>query len=512
MRRMTAAVAAVLAVGVLGYPVLDALDMAPGVLTSDWSRGSAVPKTEVVQAAHPLGQAGGGAAADGAGQIHEPVLDPKAPVPIPAVLAARLKPLLEAPVLGAAPGAMVVDAATGKPLLTIRADVPRTPASTAKVLTAAAVAVQTDLKASRHTRVLAGAAPNTLVLVADGDTLLARGKGNPYATAGHAGLADLAAATAKALGAQTARPGQQAKGPYTLLLDDRIAPGPPLAPAWERVDVAAGLTGPVTMIGLTDDRALPGKPASADPAMTAAIAFREALRQAKIPVNDAVTRLPARGAPKQGAELAQVASAPVSDMLTLALAESDNALTEVVARRAFAGREVAPTFEGAGGFVVQTLQTLGVPTERLTLRDTSGLTRGSTASVRTITATTELAARGTLPEFTRVIAGLPVAGLSGTLFDRFEAPAASAGRGVVRGKSGTLTGVGGLTGTVVNTSGRLLVYTVLADAAPAGATLATRAALDAVVAEIAACRCDTPDPSASVRGIPNPLQASEAVR
>ncbi len=479
-RRITATVAAVVAAAAVAYPVLDAVDVAPGVLTSDWSVGGSVPQVVSVQAAHV---ADADATGLEGGRGSELVLDPAAPVPDPTRLAERLRPVLAAPALGPRAGAMVLDAATGAALLTVHPDVPRTPASTAKVLTAAAVAADSDLAVTRRTRVVAGAQPKSLVLVADGDTLLARGAGAAYRTAGRAGLADLAAATAKALAADGG------SGPYTLALDDRVAAGPQLAPAWERVDVAAGLTGPVTMLGLADDRALPGRPASADPAMTAAVAFRDALQEAGVDVAEAVTRVPGRGAPRHGRQLAEVRSAPLADVLTLALAESDNALTEVVARRAFADRGVPATFEAAGAHVVSTLAGLGVSTEGLRLLDTSGLTRGSRATVRTITETTALALGDRLPGFTRVVAGLPVAGLTGTLFDRFEAPAALPGRGLVRGKSGTLTGVGGLTGTLVDTSGRLLVYTVLADSAPPGATLATRAALDAVTTAIVTCEC-----------------------
>ena len=467
-RRVTATVAVACAAAVLAYPVLDAVDVAPGVLTSDWSLGASVPNVPEVEArAHPV--------------VH---LDAAAPVPAPPALAEHLRPLLSAPALGLRPGMMVVDGLTGAPLLTVHPDVPRTPASTAKVLTAAAVAARSDLSATRRTRVTAGAGPGTLVLVADGDTLLSRGAGRPYATSGRAGLGDLAEATVAAL-----RERGDATTDLTLLLDDRVAAGPALAPAWEPADVAAGLTGPVTMLGLADDRPLPGRPSSADPAMTAATAFRDALRAEGVTVADGVTRLPRRGAPRLGAELAAVESAPVADVLTLALAESDNALTEAVARRAFFEREVAPTFEAAGAHVVEMLEALGVTTTGLRLVDTSGLSRGSTASVRTVTQTSALAAGESIPGFTEVMSGLPVAGLTGTLFDRFEEPEAAAGRGVVRAKTGTLTGVGGLTGTLVDASGRLLVYTVIADAAPPGATLETREALDALVSAVVACGC-----------------------
>jgi D-alanyl-D-alanine carboxypeptidase/D-alanyl-D-alanine-endopeptidase (penicillin-binding protein 4) len=86
-----------------------------------------------------------------------------------------------------------------------------------------------------------------------------------------------------------------------------------------------------------------------------------------------------------------------------------------------------------------------------------------------------------------VVTGLPVAGFTGSLADRFlQAPR---GRGLVRAKTGTLSGVSGLAGIATDREGTPLVFAVLADRIRLPATLDARAALDDATSALAACRC-----------------------
>ena len=89
------------------------------------------------------------------------------------------------------------------------------------------------------------------------------------------------------------------------------------------------------------------------------------------------------------------------------------------------------------------------------------------------------------PALRPLLVGLPVAGASGTLADRYHGPSAP-GRGWVRAKTGTLTGVNSLAGTVLDTDGRMLVFALLSNG-PNPASVRPR--LDALAAELRSCGC-----------------------
>lgn len=476
--------AAVGVLAVLGagsaYAVADAAGRVPGLLTDD----------PVPQAYPALGSAPGAALA-----ARPPVapagsapLDDDAPAPDPDALRATLQPLLAASELGPRVGASVLDAGTGEVLLADGDGTGYEPASVAKLLTAAAALEQLGPDHVTTTRAALGTDSGTdtgeLYLVGGGDLLLGAGAGDPTAVVGRAGLADLAdqvAAGLLAQGTTTVR----------LRLDDSVLAGlgwgPALGPGVSAGDLANGFVAPVTGLAVDVGRRTRENYAQRveDPGVSAAQAFAAALGQRGVGVQGPVTRALL---PEGAAELGSVASAPLSEVVGYTLTASDNTVADALARLVAVDTGATPDFAGSGRAVLDVVAGLGVPVDGLALADGSGLSDGSLLSPRSLTGVLAAASSAEHPRLRSLVTGLPVAALTGTLVDRFDATAtARTAQGVVRAKTGSLTGTSSLAGTVVDADGRLLVFAVLVDATPA--TVPARAPLDEVAAALARCGC-----------------------
>ena len=90
------------------------------------------------------------------------------------------------------------------------------------------------------------------------------------------------------------------------------------------------------------------------------------------------------------------------------------------------------------------------------------------------------------PQLRAAAVSLPVAGLDGTLSDRFLS---TQGRGVVRAKTGSLPHVTSLAGTALTADNRQLTFVVMADQTPDGGQWGPRQAMDDFVSSLAACGC-----------------------
>jgi len=164
--------------------------------------------------------------------------------------------------------------------------------------------------------------------------------------------------------------------------------------------------------------------------------------------------------------------------------DGDNALAEALFRLTAIARGRPGSFAAGTKTVTEVLGELGVPTDGLDLRDGSGLARSSAIAPVTLARLLQVAAGTAHPVLRTLLTSLPVAGFSGTLAFRYTRPPSGAGAGLVRAKTGTLTGVSTLAG-LTQQSGRTLLFVVMSDHVPMGGTIAAREALDRFAATVA---------------------------
>ncbi|MBR7678233.1 D-alanyl-D-alanine carboxypeptidase, partial [Streptomyces daliensis] len=85
----------------------------------------------------------------------------------------------------------------------------------------------------------------------------------------------------------------------------------------------------------------------------------------------------------------------------------------------------------------------------------------------------------------------PVAGFTGTLEERYGDEQNKPGAGLVRAKTGTLTGINTLAGTVVDADGRLLAFAFMTSGTKDAE--GAKNALDRMASALANCGCrDSP--------------------
>ncbi|GIG41522.1 D-alanyl-D-alanine carboxypeptidase/D-alanyl-D-alanine endopeptidase [Cellulomonas phragmiteti] len=454
----------VLAAG--GYATADAYDVVPGIVTLAPPVPDPLPFPTAPGAVEP------GAAPRALGD-----LDAQVPPPAAAPLQALVDGLVVDARLGPSVGVTVLDQLTGEVLAAHQPEAGRVPASTAKVLTGVAALTALDPDATLATRVVRVDA-GTIALVGGGDMMLAAGAGDPAATLGRAGMADLAARTASALALQGVTS-------VRLLVDDSLFSGPTVSPGWHPANVQEGFVAPVTALAVDVGRLREGEyaPRSPDPSLQAARVFAQRLGELGV----AVQGDPARTTTAADlGELARVESAPVVDVVHYFLETSDNSITEVVSRLVALDAGLPPSFDGGTQAVLRQVGMLGIDVGGAQLADASGLAAGSSLSPALLADVVRLTTDPTHPALRDVAVGMPVAGLSGTLADRFTR---SDARGLVRAKTGSLPRVTSLAGTVLDTQRRQLVFVVMADQTPEGGQWAPRQAIDGFVAALAGCGC-----------------------
>ncbi|MFV0430313.1 MAG: D-alanyl-D-alanine carboxypeptidase/D-alanyl-D-alanine-endopeptidase [Arachnia sp.] len=382
---------------------------------------------------------------------------PQAPAgtaPDPATLQARLDGLDTArltasdqPVTSAF---VVLDAADGTSLAATNAEVSLIPASNTKLLTATAVMNAFDGSERFSTKVVQPD-PTSIVLVGGGDPLLTT---EPVAADTYpqpASLRELAQLTAEALQAT----GDQS---VTLGYDATWFTGPGWNPSWPskyRDQVT-----PITALWADEGRDGNGA-RSQDPAAAAAASFAAQLTELGITVT-----APPQPVTGSGPELAAVESLPVHVLVEQAVLRSNNSFTEVLGFQLALATGHPATFAGSAAAIREQLAGLGIWAEGAVLHDASGLSRANLVSAGLLADVMRYVVSE--PRLSGVLDGLPVAGVTGTLADRFNDEISQPARGIARAKTGTLSGVASLAGVSLTADGREVVFAFITNGSPDG--------------------------------------------
>jgi D-alanyl-D-alanine carboxypeptidase/D-alanyl-D-alanine-endopeptidase (penicillin-binding protein 4) len=386
----------------------------------------------------------------GASAAHAPVPPPRPPTvkplmspvtdaaatPNSAALAAALAPIAADPNLGRL-GGRITDAMTGKELWQAAADVPLVPASTNKVLTAAAALLTLDRQARISTRVVAASqnAQGPVVLVGAGDpTLSAAAPGVDTWYRGAGRISDLVE--------QVHRSGMT---PTSVQVDTHVFSGPTMAPGWDPADVGNGDIAPIESVMIDAGRIQPTTVNSRRSQTPALDAGRELAKALGLDPN-AVT---IASAPTGARQLALVQSAPLIQRLSQMMDHSDNVMAECIGREVAAAINRPLSFAGAVDAVTNRLSNAHVDTGGVALMDSSGLSVDDRLTAKTLDGVVQAAAGPDQPSLRALLDLLPIAGGSGTLSDRFMDVATNLGpAGWLRAKTGSLTAINALVGVL----------------------------------------------------------------
>lgn len=418
------------------------------------------------------------AVADADPTLSSPVIPEKSAAQRPDLAAIRrVERILGREDLGRSVHAQVVPLAD--PSLTwlqLQPDAPVTPASTLKLWTAIATL---DASPQQHTLVTAvkwDESRGTLVLVGAGDATI---ETRPARRSGVASLTDLARQTAKSLKRSDA-----ASGRISLNYDTSLFSGPAVSPAWEPTYVSSGVIAPVTAL-MVDQGAVspPALARYADPALGATQRFAELLEQRGVSIRSEHRSVKVDNQTSGADEIGSVESPPMIDLVERMLRDSDNQLAEALGRLTAAEAGQPASFSGAARAMAASAQSRGVALDGNTIGDASGLSRDTRLPTSSLAAALSIAA--VEPELAPVLSGLAVGGFDGTLSDRFTTAPSDEAAGIIRAKTGTLTGISAEAGITETCDGVLVAYAFVADAT--ADTELARDALDDAAAALSTC-------------------------
>jgi serine-type D-Ala-D-Ala carboxypeptidase/endopeptidase (penicillin-binding protein 4) len=362
------------------------------------------------------------------------------------------------------------------------------PASLTKLYSAASTAITLDPDARFMTKVKY--LDNNVYLVGGADPQLGT-ESNPT----QADLADLAKETAQKLKEFNVFE-------VNVFVDDSIL-GPLQRPTdWEENYFRSSEIHLISALNLDDPKA-PGQ-APVDPSITTGQTFALYLIKNNIKVNGLVFR---KTVPEGAFDLSTQYSKSVSQIIEDTLIISNNQDAEIIARVASLVAENDPSTSAAMELVLKDVEMLGISSVDNVVTDASGLSRSNKISPADFSEliyksiknpevakanrgeTLKFMVKPTseiTPDLWSVFTGLPTGYGLGTMKKRFDEEG-SAGRGVVRAKTGSLNRVITLAGTITTKDQVFLSFAVLVNRVEQPENV--REAIDNLLNKLAECNC-----------------------
>jgi D-alanyl-D-alanine carboxypeptidase/D-alanyl-D-alanine-endopeptidase (penicillin-binding protein 4) len=400
--------------------------------------------------AGPGEEASGGAPA-GSGAA-TPVLSPRR---APALLAAgraerRLEQDLAAVAEDSPASSCLVVTDGSRDLFSANPELPLVPASTLKLVTAAAALDRLGADTTLRTTVVVDEPPRDgmvedLWLVGGGDPVLgtaewaASFRHQPALFTPLERLADDVAAA----GVRTVR--------GRVLGDESRYDTERRGVDWPASSTTAGNVGSLSALLVNDgyERTPGSRSPFPDPAAGAAGVLADLLRLRGVEVAGAG----AGGAPDDGEVLAEVHSAPMAEVVGSMVRESDNVSAELLTKELGLDGSGEGSTEAGTGVVREVIEEAGLPLEGVDIVDGSGLSRSNRLTCGLLAGL--LGDVGTGTDLDRSLA---VAGTTGSLTERFLGTPLV---GRMRAKTGSLNGVETLAGIVETDAGRALSFAYL---------------------------------------------------
>lgn len=391
----------------------------------------------------------------------------------PATVAARVNAVPKR--FGGTAAVMVLDSASGRVLHQANQNTPLIPASNMKTLTSVGALATIDPDHRFRTAVTSPAS-GVIVLRGGGDPYLRSvpDPGRPWL----ASLQILAERTAAELK-------RQGRSSVQLGVDSSLFAGPDWAPSWPTgyVDQVTPIQALMVDGGrtLAPDGTVKDGTRTKTPALAAGAVFAGQLKARGVTVTGPITARAAGSA----APVASVDSAPLEQLVTDMMIASDNTAAETILRHVALAAGRPGSFAEGTRALQRELEKLKIWQPGARLLDGSGLSRDNRVTASMLARAWQVIA--TTPHLRAVLTATPVAGVSGTLRERFLVDESLGGRGRVHAKTGTLSEVSSLSGWTTTRSGQSLIMVLMVN----GSTddWWARAWIDTVAGRLSECGC-----------------------